>query len=52
MDINSIVLHPEFSKKAWVIVEQARNKPYCFSYGPVSGSILYFYFGHPPGFET
>ena len=36
MDINSIVLHPEFPQKVWVIVEQPPNEPYRFFYDPVS----------------
>lgn len=39
MDINSIVFHPEFPKKTWVIVEQPRNEPYRWSYDPESGTF-------------
>ena len=39
MDINSIILHPEFPKKVWVIVEQPRNEPYRMNYDPVKGTF-------------
>lgn len=32
LDFSSVVLHPEFPQKVWVIVEQPRNEPYRFSY--------------------
>ena len=39
MDINSIVLHPEFPQKVWMIVEQPRNEPYRWSYDPQRGTF-------------
>jgi len=36
MKLNSIVLHPEFPQKAWVIVEQPRDEPYRLCYDPLS----------------
>ena len=39
MDINSVVLHPEFPQKTWVIVEQPRNEPYRMAYDPIHGTF-------------
>jgi inorganic pyrophosphatase len=36
MDIHSIVLHPEFPQKTWVVVEQPRDEPYRLVYDPQS----------------
>ena len=40
VDINSIILHPEFPQKTWVIVEQPRNEPYRWSYDPIQGAFI------------
>jgi inorganic pyrophosphatase len=39
MDINSIVLHPDFPQKAWIVIEQIRNEPERLAYDPTSRSF-------------
>lgn len=39
MKLTSISLHPEFPKKAWIIVEQSRNEPYRFIFNSASNTF-------------
>jgi len=53
MEINSIVLHPEFPQKTWVVVEQPKNESYRMSYDPINGTFSrrsYMSLSHERGF--